>query len=435
MFLKTRWLVLGLALPISAFVTNRLWPSVLSEWIYDQLLIPLTLFCVVVLVLYLVLGALNDGLIALLGRKHVEAEAMKILTKWLDEERTEFEYLTENILQEKALRAIRRVPGLKRALTGHFGRIKAARESLSSQVGKANLESAQYVSANTALNRELAKLHADLLDLERKPAKEIEEVRSRSWEIQESKPIVTLETESVGVQPDAVAVIPPWGIATPDLLNATWTLSVQREGKQEIRRDPIYGVIALDEKLSQIFAQPIVQRLNHIRQLSFSYLTFPSATHTRLAHSLGVCRNAERALSGMLERGSMYSSAGLSKIDISGEERDRLLLKCRVAALLHDLGHGPFGHALDKYVGFLEGDHPRTSPDKDYSIRYIREHLATGLQTIGLDPESVVSLLDKTERRSLSGFDVLVSDIIDSPFGLSHARWPHDRPLHGTGRF
>ncbi len=156
-----------------------------------------------------------------------------------------------------------------------------------------------------------------------------------------------------------------------DSLNAIWFSQVTTDEVSDFQYDPIYGVISIDEKLLRILRQPIVQRLSHIHQLSFSYLTFPTATHSRLAHSLGVCKISELALSGILARNDLYSAQWPNprEIDVSLDDREKLLFKCRLAGMLHDLGHGPFGHGLDKYVGFCEaGGVKLTCPPKTVPV-------------------------------------------------------------------
>lgn len=227
-----------------------------------------------------------------------------------------------------------------------------------------------------------------------------------------SSPLVDLESQPQA-HPDITLPV--------DALNATWRGSVHVSQGAEYRFDPIYGAIVIDEKLLQVFEQPIVQRLSHVRQLSFSYLTFPTATHSRLAHSLGVCKIAERALSGILERNQLYTAGLDAPRQISRsvlEERESLLLKCKITALLHDLGHGPFGHALDQYVGFHDPASVKVHPDKGYSIRYIQEYLSQTLMDIDIAPESITKLLDIRARRSLEGFDALIADIVDSPLDV-----------------
>lgn len=237
-------------------------------------------------------------------------------------------------------------------------------------------------------------------------------------ELESPTPVATTVTPPVeiGSQTPAAPTITP----AVDALNSTWLVSVQVQQDAEYCFDPIYGAVLIDEKLLQVFKQPIVQRLSHIRQLSFSYLTFPAATHSRLSHSLGVCKIAERALSGILERNRLYTTDldAPKQIGLSPQERESLLLKCKITALLHDLGHGPFGHALDKYVGFHDPGSVKLHPDKDYSIRYIRECLSQTLVDIGITAESITELLDIRARRSLGGFDALIADLIDSPLDV-----------------
>jgi len=93
-------------------------------------------------------------------------------------------------------------------------------------------------------------------------------------------------------------------------------------------RDSLHGYIELNNEEKSILDTPEMQRLRRIRQLGLSSLVYPSATHTRFQHSLGV----------MYIAGQFAESLELS------EERTREL---RVAGLLHDSGHGPFSHASE----------------------------------------------------------------------------------------
>lgn len=111
-------------------------------------------------------------------------------------------------------------------------------------------------------------------------------------------------------------------------------------GRPRYIRDPIHGLIRFDGSprdtlLWQLVHTPEFQRLRRIKQLGFSDAVFPGATHTRFSHSLGVLWNAKRFLD-QIER-----SLG-ETIDAI----DRTVIE--VAALLHDIGHGPFSHAFEK---------------------------------------------------------------------------------------
>ncbi len=108
-------------------------------------------------------------------------------------------------------------------------------------------------------------------------------------------------------------------------------------------RDPIHNFISLTEDECKLIATPLLQRLRRIRQLAMASLVYPGALHTRFDHTLGVCHVAA----------SMAQQLKL--------EPDETSL-VRLAALLHDLGHGPFSHVsenvLEKYAfrGSLQGD-------------------------------------------------------------------------------
>ena len=85
---------------------------------------------------------------------------------------------------------------------------------------------------------------------------------------------------------------------------------------------------------------PAVQRLRYIRQLGHAFLVYPGATHSRFEHALGTYHLTKLALSALAERGELSQVA----------EEDQLAV--RLAALLHDIGHYPFSHALEE-AGFL----------------------------------------------------------------------------------
>ena len=109
-------------------------------------------------------------------------------------------------------------------------------------------------------------------------------------------------------------------------------------------RDPVHGLIVfredkpLDQLAWRLLDAPEFQRLRRIRQLGVSEFVFPSATHTRFAHSVGVFHTA-RSLIEIIKR----EISGIGQI--FNPKRAEVAV---VAALLHDLGHGPFSHAFEK---------------------------------------------------------------------------------------
>lgn len=195
--------------------------------------------------------------------------------------------------------------------------------------------------------------------------------------------------------------------------------------------DPIYGHIVLERALATLTSHPLLQRLAHVKQLSFSFVQFPSASHSRLSHILGVAKNAERALNGILGRGVYYVVGEKEPIKFDhaiADQRHEIVLKAQAAALLHDVGHGPFGHALDTYVGIKLGVE---RPDKHYTEIYVRKFLRPTLQSVGIDDTHILRLLGP-DRSKLKGFDHLIGDIIDSSLDVDRMDYLM-RDAHMTG--
>jgi HD superfamily phosphohydrolase len=114
---------------------------------------------------------------------------------------------------------------------------------------------------------------------------------------------------------------------------------------RKIINDPVYGFITLDHPLLlEVIAHPWYQRLRSIHQMAFAHLVYPGAVHTRLHHSLGAYHLMCSALEELRRKG----------IDITEEE----CLSAKVAILLHDIGHGPFSHALEHTL--IPGVHHET---------------------------------------------------------------------------
>ena len=104
---------------------------------------------------------------------------------------------------------------------------------------------------------------------------------------------------------------------------------------RKIINDPVYGFITIDHPLIlQIISHPFYQRLRNIHQMAFAYLVYPGAMHSRLHHSLGAYHLMCNALNELKGKG----------INITTEEE----LGAKIAILLHDIGHGPFSHALEQ---------------------------------------------------------------------------------------
>ncbi len=108
----------------------------------------------------------------------------------------------------------------------------------------------------------------------------------------------------------------------------------------EIIRDPLWNNIRLDKLALALLDTPVVQRLRYVRQLGHAYLVYPGATHTRFEHAVGAYHLSGVALRLLDERGALEH--------VSRDEPQIV----RAAALLHDVGHYPFSHALEE-IGVL----------------------------------------------------------------------------------
>ena len=110
--------------------------------------------------------------------------------------------------------------------------------------------------------------------------------------------------------------------------------TVQRNNKKKIINDPVYGFITIpDAFIFDLIEHPFVQRLRRIKQLGMTHLVYPGALHTRFHHVIGAMHLMQQAINSIRRKGHEI---------LPEEERAAL-----IAILLHDIGHGPFSHALE----------------------------------------------------------------------------------------
>jgi len=103
--------------------------------------------------------------------------------------------------------------------------------------------------------------------------------------------------------------------------------------KQKIVNDPVHGFITIPNQLAfDLMEHPWLQRLRNIKQLGLSYLVYPGAVHNRFQHTLGAMHLMMEALQVLKEKG----------VEITAEEEEGAI----AAIMMHDLGHGPYSHAL-----------------------------------------------------------------------------------------
>jgi len=107
--------------------------------------------------------------------------------------------------------------------------------------------------------------------------------------------------------------------------------------KLKILNDPIYGFIAIPSTLLyDLIEHPYFQRLRRIKQMGLSSLVYPGAEHTRFHHALGCMHMMQKAVQVLR----------FKNVEISKEEEEALY----IAILLHDIGHGPFSHAMEHSI-------------------------------------------------------------------------------------
>ncbi len=115
---------------------------------------------------------------------------------------------------------------------------------------------------------------------------------------------------------------------------------VYQTNKRKIINDPVYGFISIPgEFIFDIIEHPWFQRLRNIKQLGLTSFVYPGANHSRFQHAIGAFHLMEMAVTTLRSKG----------VEISHEEEDATYL----AILLHDIGHGPFSHALENSI--IEG--------------------------------------------------------------------------------
>lgn len=107
--------------------------------------------------------------------------------------------------------------------------------------------------------------------------------------------------------------------------------------KRKIFNDPVYGFVAVPTELAyQLINHPWFQRLRRIRQLGLTNLVYPGALHTRFHHAMGAMHLMDEAIEVLRSKG----------VEITHDEAEGVI----VAILLHDIGHGPFSHALESSI-------------------------------------------------------------------------------------
>lgn len=156
--------------------------------------------------------------------------------------------------------------------------------------------------------------------------------------------------------------------------------------KYEIIRDPLWNNIRVDELAVSLIDTDAFQRLRYVRQLGPTYLVYPGATHTRFEHALGAYHLANRTL-------AMLDGADKEECDIIS-----------AAALLHDIGHYPFSHALEEIGALHHEDVARPIITEGVIADILRKHISKDA------PERICSIIRGESQSPLQG---LISGSLD----------------------
>ena len=160
----------------------------------------------------------------------------------------------------------------------------------------------------------------------------------------------------------------------------------------EIIRDPLWNNIRVDPLALRLVDSRAFQRLRYVRQLGLAYLVYPGASHSRFEHALGAYHLARRTLGHFAER---ELASGFEP------ETSRIV---RYAALLHDIGHYPFSHALEE-IGALHHEEVARPLIMDGEVAAILRH--------GLGDDAPARIMDLIRGRSDSPLQGLISGSLD----------------------
>lgn len=155
----------------------------------------------------------------------------------------------------------------------------------------------------------------------------------------------------------------------------------EKLSEEKVFKDPVHRYVHVRERVIwDLIGAAEFQRLRRIKQLGTSYLTFHGAEHSRFNHSLGVYEIVRRIIDNFKDRSNW-----------NNEER----LLCLCAALLHDLGHGPFSHSFEKVFKLDHEDFTQTILLGDTEVNQILSKVEKGF------PKKVADVINKTYKNKL----------------------------------
>jgi len=181
------------------------------------------------------------------------------------------------------------------------------------------------------------------------------------------------------------------------------------EYRHKVITDPVHGEIGLSQLEVDLINTQSFQRLRRLKQLGLASLVYPSASHSRFSHSLGVFHIMSRAIDLMVRRDKFTDA-------------ERRLL--RIAALLHDIGHYPYSHLVEKldrdpYRKALLGSNRRGKPRRAYPdheklsamIVTVRKDITSVLNAASIDPADIASII--RGQHSQTRYNQLIHSTLD----------------------
>lgn len=162
---------------------------------------------------------------------------------------------------------------------------------------------------------------------------------------EELRALLESETPRLWAEINAIAV--EW--ASPILENLEG-LPSERTAFPKTFTDPILGPIELFEWEVALLDSPMLQRLRGVRQLGMAHAVCIGATHDRLSHTLGVVEVAERMIKALEKNAQFHRDYGIDRDPNIPSVEPKDWYAIRLAALLHDIGHGPFSHASETLI-------------------------------------------------------------------------------------
>ena len=155
--------------------------------------------------------------------------------------------------------------------------------------------------------------------------------------------------------------MPTWGLTPDQRKLEPWGLPFAVLEPSKVITDPIHGEVHITKLERLLLDSPALQRLRRVRQLATTQLVYPGATHSRFAHSLGALRVAQ----DLMDRVLSHRDGNDPNLDLFDQWEDEAAevpyakrvaeatILARLGALLHDIGHVPFGHSVEDDLGVL----------------------------------------------------------------------------------